>query len=96
VNTPAGKAVEDLNKQVEECTKTTVQSIGPSKLTISEECELTKRCDRIVGHFMDPYAHQSSVRIRLHNMMQGLSSPAQRAFVQEYMDENFPEEKKKA
>lgn len=81
-----------------ETSSTSVQSVGlpsASRLTAGEEYELTKRCDRIVGHFLDPYAHESSVRIRLHNMMQGLSSPEQRAFVQEYMDENFPVDDKK-
>lgn len=60
------------------------------KLQPDQQISLMTRCDRIVDFFPDPYSAVMAVRQRLHNMSQGLSM-AERQFVVEYMDENFPE-----
>lgn len=55
----------------------------------TRQTELLMRCDNIVEFFPDPYNSQRAVRTRLHNMSQTLSS-AEKQFVLDYMDDNFP------
>lgn len=59
-------------------------------LSITQQAELMKRCDNIVDFFEKPYDHVSAVRIRLHNMCQGLKTVAERQFVAEFIDTEFP------
>lgn len=53
--------------------------------------ELAKRCDIIVDFFPDPYNAIGPVRIRLHNMAQALKVLAERQYVLDYTEDNFPE-----
>lgn len=61
----------------------------PQPLLQTRQTELLRRCDNIVEFFADPYNSQRAVRTRLHNMSQTLTS-AEKQFVLEYMDDNFP------
>lgn len=55
----------------------------------TRQTELMKRCDNIVDFFPDPYNSERAIRTRLHNMSQTLSN-AEKQFVLDYMDDNFP------
>lgn len=61
----------------------------PDPISPERRKDLMTRCDNIVDFFPDPYNAQRAVRTRLHNMSQTLIA-AERQFVLEYMDENFP------
>lgn len=78
VNDPQPSNVVDLHKHKAE------------GLTAWQRKELDKRCDNIVSFFPDPYSVPKAVRTRLAILQQKLL-PAEVTFVQEYMDENFPE-----
>lgn len=58
-------------------------------IVASRQSELLKRCDNIVDFFPDPYNSEKAIRTRLHNMSQTLPA-AERQFVQDFMDDNFP------
>lgn len=49
---------------------------------------LIKRCNVIVGHFLDPDAHVFTIRTRLHNIAQTLP-PLQRKFINDWMENNL-------
>lgn len=57
--------------------------------------ELERRCDNIVCFYPDPYNCTRAIRVRL-TMMQQKMCQADKNFIQQYMDENFPEEQEKA
>lgn len=72
-----------------------VVPINPKLRALAEglskwQCQqIEKRCDNIVNFFPDPYAVPLAVRARL-SIVQHKMTPAESAFVQEYMDANFP------
>jgi len=59
------------------------------ELSAYQKRTLERRCDNIVNHFPDPYSAVIPIRIRLHNVAQALM-PLERAFIEEFMEENFP------
>lgn len=59
-------------------------------LSVAQEIELVRRCDNIVSGFEEPYNHVIPIRLRLHNMAQGLKLLAEREFVREFVEEHFP------
>jgi hypothetical protein len=61
----------------------------PGGISATRQSELMKRCDNIVDFFPDPYNQEKAIRTRLHNMSQTLPA-AERQFVQDFMDDNFP------
>lgn len=63
--------------------------VKKEQLSLHQEAELTKRCDNIALSFTDPYANVGPLRARIVGMMARMSD-AEKEFVQEYMDENFP------
>lgn len=60
-----------------------------SVVSVARQAELMQRCDNIVDFFPDPYNQGGAIRTRLHNIAQTLPL-AERKFIQEYMDDNFP------
>lgn len=63
---------------------------GNDELALNRKKQLEKECDNIVNFFPDPYSVPKSVRARLQIKQQRLTN-SEAVFVQEYMDENFPE-----
>lgn len=60
-----------------------------NKLTKFEQAALERRCENIVNFFTDPYNSVVPIRTRLHNMSQKLTE-AERQYIIDYMDDNFP------
>jgi hypothetical protein len=60
------------------------------ELTKWQKARLTKRCENIVNMFPDPYSMVGPIRTRLGIISQTLE-PAERAFVLEFMEEEFPQ-----
>lgn len=65
-------------------------------LSITVQAELLRRIDNVVSFFKKPYDHVPAVRQRLHNLMQGLKTQAERDFVHDFMEDEFPANQKKA
>lgn len=63
------------------------KDVGLSKY---RRTQLENRCDNIVSFFPDPYNVPQAVRARLSIIQQTLL-PDEVKFVQNYMDENFPQ-----
>lgn len=60
------------------------------ELTKWQKARLTKRCENIVNMFPDPYSMVGPIRTRLGIIAQTME-PAERAFVLEFMEEEFPQ-----